>query len=400
MLLPGLLTLLVSALYTGWRLASYDGDPVALAELGSRFGEGMPEGSSGYDGQFNYYIALNPNPHQVAPRLDVPAYRYQRILYPLSARLLALGRPGAIGWTLLAVNLTAHALGTAGLAAYLQRRGLSAKYALSYGLWVGLLAPVGLDLSEPLSYALVVAGWLLLDRRRPLAAAGCLTLAQFAKETALVFWAAALAEALAGARDEGIRPSDHREPTGGPLPGSWPAPLAIAAQQRRQLLAGLALGGLAFAVWQLWLLAVFGRIGLGSGGDLATPFEWLPFMGLWRIGAVDLRVLALFLVIFGPSVVFPSAWGAVAAARSLLKGGRGRSQFALLFSSAAVMVLPFSTFREPLGLVRAADGLVLAVVLFASDQFALGSAVQWRRWRRVLQLALFWIPLLAILLNR
>ena len=368
-LLPGLLAFLIGALYAGWRLAEADWDPLALAELGSRYSLGAPNGSPGYDGQFNYYIASTLSPQAVVEHLDVPAYRYQRILYPLLARLLALARPAWIPWTLLSLNLFAHALGTAGLAAYLEGKGLKGWYALSYGLWVGLIAPVGLDLNEPLSYALVIAAWLLLERRRPQAAAACLGLALFAKETALIFWFAALAGTLLGSRD-------------------------------RRLLVGLSAGGLAFAAWQLWLLTQFGRLGLGSGGEMATHFEWIPFMGLWRVGTVNLRVLVLFLIIFGPTVVGPAIWGAIASLRTLLVGSRGRSEFGLLFSSAAIMGLPFSTFREPLGLVRAADGLVLAVVLFASGQYAAAQAGGRGRWLRPIRFALFWIPLLAVLLNR
>ena len=54
----------------------------------------------------------------------------------------------------------------------------------------------------------------------------------------------------------------------------------------------------------------------------------------------------------------------------------------------AVMILPFSTFREPLGLVRFASGLVLAVILFSASQ----------RLLRPLRYGLFWSALLAILL--
>ena len=368
-LLTGLLALLIGVLYAGWRLAEANWDPLALAELGSRYALGAPDGSPGYDGQFYYYIASTLSPQAVVEHLDVPAYRFQRILYPLLARLLALAQPAWIPWTLLGLNLVAHALGTAALAAYLEGKGLKGQYALSYGLWVGLIAPVGLDLNEPLSFALVIAAWLLLERRRSLAAAACLGLALFAKETALIFWFAALVGTLLNSRD-------------------------------RRLLAGLSAGGLAFAAWQLWLLSEFGRIGLGSGGDMATPFEWIPFMGLWRVGTVNLRAVLLFSIIFGPTVVGPAIWGAIASLRTLFAGSRGPSEFGLLLSSLAIMALPFSTFREPLGLVRAADGLVLAVVFFASGQYAAAQAGARRGWLRPVRLALFWIPLLAILLNR
>src|SRR5947209_4900533 len=48
----------------------------------------------GYDGRFNYYIARDPLLHSGPPTyFDDAAYRYQRILYPLLAAVLALGQP-------------------------------------------------------------------------------------------------------------------------------------------------------------------------------------------------------------------------------------------------------------------------------------------------------------------
>src|SRR3990172_591415 len=86
-------TLLVSA-----TIAINGGDPLALARIGTRFSQGDLQGSEGYDGQFIYYIAINPDPQQVAQYLDVPAYRYQRILLPLLARAFSLGNQPIIPW--------------------------------------------------------------------------------------------------------------------------------------------------------------------------------------------------------------------------------------------------------------------------------------------------------------
>jgi hypothetical protein len=48
----------------------------------------------GYDGQFFYYIALDPV--GALPYIDTPSYRYTRIGYPIAARVLALaGRRGS-----------------------------------------------------------------------------------------------------------------------------------------------------------------------------------------------------------------------------------------------------------------------------------------------------------------
>jgi hypothetical protein len=46
-----------------------------------------------------------------------------------------------------------------------------------------------------------------------------------------------------------------------------------------------------YVIFQIWLWKVFGGFGIGSGGALATSFEWIPLMGLWRIGEYSLILL-------------------------------------------------------------------------------------------------------------
>ena len=99
-LAPTLVITLAAALLVWWVILRANGDPLALARLGTQFSQGDPNGTEGYDGQFIYYIARDPAPERVAGYLDVPAYRYQRILLPLLARLLALGRIDWIPWTI------------------------------------------------------------------------------------------------------------------------------------------------------------------------------------------------------------------------------------------------------------------------------------------------------------
>ena len=355
---PALLALLVAGGFAASRLVSAGGDPLSLATLGTRYQNGDPSGTSGYDGQFAYYIALHPAPSGAAPFLDIPAYRYQRILYPLLAWALGLGNPDLIPWALLAVNLAAHFAGTWALASILDRHRRWPGFALSYGLWVGLVAGVGLDLTEPLAYALICGAWLARERGRPNLGPLLIGLSLFCKETGVIFWGALLlADLLNGA----------------PRRTLWP----------------LAAAGAGFVVWQIVLWRLFGRPGIGSGGDLSTPFEWIPFMGFLRIGAVEPAALALFGAIFGPAIILPAIWGIVAAARQAARRNWAPEVWALLLNAASIPFLPFSTFREPLGLVRVASGLVLATVLF-------GAA---RALRRPLAYALAWSALLAILLN-
>ena len=122
---------------------------------------------------------------------------------------------------------------------------------------------------------------------------------------------------------------------------------------------------------------------------MATSFEWLPYMGLWRVALVSVPAFALLATISLPTVVGPSIWGLVAAARCLWRRDYSLAVLALGANAALIAVLPFSTFREPLAVVRLASGLVLSTILFAAQ---VGS-------RRVLNYSLFWMVGLFLLVR-
>ncbi len=357
-LAPATIVALFLAVYLGAVLWRAQGDPLAFVRLGDGFVRGQPLGELGYDGQFAYWIAVDPRPASAAAHLDVPAYRYQRILYPLVARGLAGGQPGLIPWSLLAVNLVAQVAGTMLVQRLLAAHGASPWYALSYGLFAGLVMAVRLDLNEPLSYALVAGALLAHHYRRRWLAGLLLVAAALAKETAIVFLAALLAS-------------------------------AVLQRDRRAALIYL-LAGLPLAAWQLVLLQWFGSAGLGAGGYMATPFEVVPFLGFLRIAAVSVPAFVLLGAILGPLVVLPSLWG-IAAAALRLANKRDYSPAVLALGANAAMLAftPFSTFREPLGLVRLAAGLVLATLAFGAE----------RRSARVLRYSLFWMSALALIIR-
>ena len=79
---------------------------------------------SGYDGQFFYFMAVDP----VHARyyMDSPSYRYARPVYPPLTRVLALGRASWVPYTLILINWLAIAGGAFLIAAWLARRGVSA----------------------------------------------------------------------------------------------------------------------------------------------------------------------------------------------------------------------------------------------------------------------------------
>ncbi len=166
--------------------------------------------------------------------------------------------------------------------------------------------------------------------------------------------------------------------------GAW-----LASSGRRRRLVPWILTACVYAGWQAWLWLVFGSPGLVSGGAMATSFEWIPFMGLLRVGVVSGRALALYLVMFGPTIVLPAVWALWSWLRDALRRSYSPEGWALAVNAAMIAVLPFSTFREPLGLLRVATGLVLAVLLYASRHHS----------RRALNYALLWSALLVVLLK-
>lgn len=359
LLTPASVALLAASLLAVIAIFLAAGDPLALARLGTRFSQGDPLGEPGYDGQFVYYMARDLDPQRVQAYLDVPAYRYQRILLPVLARLFSLGNPAAIPWVLVILGVFSLAGGTWAMQALLEGWGVSRWYALVYGLWAGFLLAVIVDLPEPLAYGLVAAGLLARERGRNLAAWLLLGFAAFAKEVAWIFGVAVGVSALFGRR--------WREATG----------VFLCA-------------GLPYLLFQGWLWLTFGRPGLGSGGDMATPFEWLPFMGLLRIGAYSPLYLVAMLVVFGPTVLWPAIWGMIKGIQNL--GARRTDDpfaWGLLLNSLAIAFLPFSTFRETGAILRLACGLVLSVLLFAGSQ----------RQRRVLNICTFWLVLNVFLLK-
>ena len=219
-------TLVVCAVWAVWAVGEVRREPVGeLVYVGQKFldqGKGSSRtidrehvpavGPFGYDGQFFYFTALDPR--RAPAYMDEPTYRYGRVLYPFVARAAALGQPAAVPWALLLVNLAAVAGGTLALALLLRRRGASPAYAAFWGFAPGLFVAVSRDLSEPLAYALVLAGlaaWWWDARPRPWLAGVIFGLAVLTRETAILFPIALAVAALAGLSD-GIEWRRGRDP--------------------------------------------------------------------------------------------------------------------------------------------------------------------------------------------
>jgi len=144
-----------------------------------------------------------------------------------------------------------------------------------------------------------------------------------------------------------------------------------------------------YLLFQGWLYLNFGQFGIGSGGELATSFEIIPFMGLLRIGEESVVYLLAMLLVFGPTVILPSLWGVIHSLRTWLAGDAGLYVLALFINALVIFFTPFSTFRETGGMVRFLCGLVLALLLYAARY----------RHQRALNYSVFWLVLNVILIK-
>jgi hypothetical protein len=167
-------------------LVRYDWDPMAFVMEGTRFREGVPNGTWGYDGQFAYYIALDPI--GASDWMDHDAYRYQRILYPLLAWVFSFGgQPALIPWAMIAINMVCILTATWLLSGMLAERSVPPWVALSFVFFIGVFVALRGNLLEPLAISLSLLGLSFTYREKWLWAGVMFALAILAKEMALAF---------------------------------------------------------------------------------------------------------------------------------------------------------------------------------------------------------------------
>jgi hypothetical protein len=312
----------------------------------------------GYDGQFNYYIALD----LVNARyyVDAPSYRYGRILYPLLGRILALGQPGLIPWAFIAINWLAITGGTLAVAARLKAADFSGWPAIVFGLAPGMDITLRRDLADALAYALVALAIYLFYRRPsagphpdppPQAGEGkreptkgredpprwegnrlywsgiVFALAVLTRETTAVF---AVTFAAAAAI-------------------SFPPPL-----RGRVRVGGLYL---AIALGPFILYKVALTFWLGGSG-VGNPFEPIPFLGLadfWPWGRIQIAEVI--------TVVIPCLIAAGLAAWALWRRQRSAETIALLINVILFVVfLTHFSYVDFAATSRIILGVVLATV--------------------------------------
>jgi hypothetical protein len=116
--------------------------------------------SDGYDGQFYYRLALDPwtsrrTDHGVT--IDSPAWRQQRIGYPVATYLLSFGQPALVPYALLILNLLCVGVLAFVVRLIQNRMKLPAWFSWAVMLWPGLIVTLTHDTTEIVALALLSA---------------------------------------------------------------------------------------------------------------------------------------------------------------------------------------------------------------------------------------------------
>lgn len=290
-----------------------------------------PENGIGYDGQFAYYIALDPpNARYYTGKT---AYRYTRILYPMAAKFLSLGVPQWVPFMLVLANLIAVVVGTWAVAAWCRLRGISPWLALVYAFFVGQVIAFTRDLTEPLAYALVALAIYIFERwpTRWALSAAVFALAALARETAVVFSALYAVHLLMGARPPRL------------------------ASGKALLFVAIAIGPA--VVWEGFIWLWLGTLGWTQGEGLA----YIPFSGIWSLYPLPPDKLEVVQVVMLPGAI------CLGAALWLLwkkQDARRRVEVWALAANAVLFValLPPASLLDLTGSARVILGVVLGAI--------------------------------------
>ncbi|MFO7679371.1 MAG: hypothetical protein R6X34_04920 [Chloroflexota bacterium] len=330
--LPALIVLLACLLYVGFALEQLHWDPLGFAT---------------YDGHFSYQIALRFL--EAPPYLDVPAYRFQRITYPIIVRLLSFAQPEIVPWMLIGVNIAAIVVGTWAMEKLLTGLRISGWYALVYGLYGAQMVGLRTNLTEPVAMMFVMLGILAWEKERHWWSAAAFALAILGKEPMIVF----------------------------------PAAFGLVCLVKRDWKWMVVLAGTAvpYILMQLFLWQWLGEPGLGSGGDGATPFPRYPLGGWLEISQVNLQGFLLISLIIVPMSIIPTIAGLALSIRDIVRRLNHPYVYCVLLNCLAILFLPRSTFQEPAAMVRLTQGLMVSLLLYGA----------WVTSKRILNYSVLWI---------
>jgi hypothetical protein len=340
---PSVVVLAAYILYVEFVLSLHQYDPTVFIQIGSLFadrassvarlvhdiGFGPPFWKDGFDGQFYYYIALDPV--HAWELLDTTA-RYQRILYPMIVRLLSFGYLPSIPFLMIIVNLVSIFAGTELLARLLKWLHLNSWYSLGYGFHIGQLVSLRRDLPEPLMYAFVIAAIYYAEARGSYRVAGIMfLLALFTKEPAILFIAAYAFGLLLSSRRKSPRS----------------AALLVAVSV------------LPYAAYQLMQLYRFGQVAFFSLGNLQT-FSLIPFYGIFQAPRAPFELVSIAI-----AIVIPATLSLAIFFRSVIRRNVEPLLIALLLNALLLTFLPSMSYIDVFTYGRVSLGLATAWIAYA-----------------------------------
>lgn len=310
-----------------------------------------------YDGYFSYYIARwGFDADKIAPFMDAlgASYRYQRIVYPITAFALSLGgNPLLAPFFLVMLNVVSITVGTYFVSLILAEMGTSHWYSLVYGLYGSQFLGLMTSLTEPMTYLFVALAIYLWTQRKFSKSVAVFAVAGLTKEVALLFVFAFIAH--------------------------------YALERKWTMAAKMGLAIVPYALWQLVLFIWLGKPGFSSGPAFEFPlWGWLSGI-VERPGAFLLLGVALIPMSYVPMLLL----GVKASIDFLANRNWHPYVLMILVHVGFMLVLPRSTAREPAGMLRITQGLVLATLLY-------GSLI---KSSRILNYSILWIGTLAILIN-
>lgn len=336
------------------RLANHEWDASYFVTAGDAFtnaAEAPPSlhvlrNQQGHDGQFYYRLALDPFTNKVTDygiTLDLPAYRHQRLLYPLLVHALSLGKPVLIPFWMIAINYVGLCFIAWNGSRLMRSHGLHACWGLALACYPGFVLALARDFNEILAAAFAVYGLYLVSRERHGAAAAMMTLGVLARETGvLVPVAIVLSELARRARGK----------QGQPLT-PYAAPI----------LAGI--------LWQLFLRYNWGHFAVSDTGTMGWPFasflaslvDKMAFASGQQIAAfIQMLMVAGFAIAVGLSWIKSSAllhekiaWLLYAALACIVSGNVWSEDWSFLRNlwelyafGAIIMAATHSRLRAPL----------------------------------------------------
>ena len=332
---PSIVVALFYLSYIIGQLSLQNYDPEAFIFIGTRWLNDDPNGSSGYDGQFFYYIAkyLFNTPQYM---IDVPSFRFQRILYPLFIRIFSLGQVDLMPWAMIFINIVALVIGTEVLDRLLQLKGLNPWYSLIYGLYVGQLWCVRRDLTEPLMYMFILLATYAYAQKSPKLSVTFFILSIFAKESAVLFIVGHMVSFL----------------------------------MHRKFKTTLSFGILIltpFFFYQLFLWQLFGTFAFSRSVSLELTyiFKIIPFYGLYEHFQRRSILLPELLNIIC-LIIIPSLLACILAVEKLCKREFKPEVFYLLINALFLIFLQRDSYNGIVGYSRIATKIVTSFLLYST----------------------------------